>query len=150
MAAEHSAGAWSPYLVVADAAAAIAFYAAAFGAEEVFRLADRKCGRIAHAEMRVHGALLMLADSFPEYGTRTPADLGGTPVRLLLTVPDVDAVAARAEAAGATITRPPTDEFYGARSANLTDPFGHWWTLTRMVETVTPEEMQRRWDAISG
>jgi PhnB protein len=147
MAAETSL---SPYLVVADAEAAISFYKAAFGAEESFRLTDRKSGRIGHAELRVQGALLMLADSFPEYGTRTPSDLGGTPVRLSLTVADVDSVAAQAEAAGATITRPPTDEFYGARSANITDPFGHSWMLTRTIETVTPEEMQRRWDAMSG
>lgn len=140
----------SPSLVVADAKAAIAFYQAAFGAEELYRLVDRKTGRIGHAELRVQGALLMLADSFPEYGTRTPADLGGTPVRLSLTVPDVDAAAAQAEAAGAIITRPPTDEFYGYRSANVTDPFGHSWMLTRMIEAVTPEEMQRRWDAMSG
>lgn len=139
----------NPSLVVADAKAAIAFYQAAFGAEEQYRLVDRKTGRIGHAELRVQGGLLMLADSFPEYGTRTPAELGGTPVRLSLTVPDVDAAAARAEAAGATLTRPPTDEFYGYRSANITDPFGHHWLLTRRIEVVSPEEMQRRWDAMT-
>ncbi|MBX9749532.1 MAG: VOC family protein [Roseococcus sp.] len=139
-----------PYIIVSDCEAAIAFYRAAFGAEEIFRLTDRKTGQIGHAELRLHDTLLMLGEATPEFGTQSPLELGGSPVRLLLAVADVDAATARAAEAGAKVTRPPTDEFYGARAASVTDPFGHIWMLSRTIEEVTPEEMQRRWDALSG
>jgi PhnB protein len=132
----------SPYLVVKDAPAAIAFYVRAFGAEERYRLAMPD-GRIGHAELRIRGAVLMLADPFPEYGIAAPGDARPS-VTLHLYVDDVDAVAARAVEAGAQLVRPVKDEFYGDRAGQLRDPSGHVWHLATHLEDVSPEEMQRR------
>jgi PhnB protein len=139
----------TPYIVVARCAEAIDFYKQAFGAEEVFRLTEKGTGKVGHAELRILGALLMLADEFPDHGAVSPETIGGSPVRLHLAVPDVDQATARALAAGAVVKRPPTDEFYGHRSANVADPFGYTWMLSQHVEDVDPAEMQRRWDAMS-
>jgi len=138
-----------PYLCVRDAAAAIAFYKRAFGAQELFRLTEPG-GRIGHAELKLGPATLMLADEFPEYGFRAPQGSDGRSFTIHLHVADADAMAAQACAAGATMLRKPTDEFYGERSCLLRDPFGHSWMLGHPIEDVTPEEMQRRYDAMFG
>jgi PhnB protein len=132
-----------PYLIVKEARAALDFYARAFGAQELLRL-DEPDGRIGHAELRLGGADLMLADEFPERGILGPVTLGGSPVMLHLYVEDVDALVARASAAGAEVKRPPTDQFYGDRSAELRCPFGHRWLFATRLEEVSPEEMKRR------
>jgi PhnB protein len=136
----------SPYLIVKGAAQAIAFYREAFGAREVFRLND-PAGKIGHAEIEVGAALLMLADEYPDFGALSPVTVGGSPVALHLYVTDVDAVVARAIAAGATVLQPLQDEFFGDRVAILVDPFGHKWHLATRKENVSPAEMQRRMDA---
>lgn len=133
----------TPYLIVDGAARAIEFYSSAFGAAELMRL-DQPDGRIGHAELRIGDSVVMLADEAPARGYRGPAAIGGTPVSLLLYVEDVDAVFARAIAAGATERRPVENQFYGDRSGTLADPFGHVWTLATHVEDVHPEEMERR------
>ncbi|WP_323020329.1 VOC family protein [Pararhodobacter sp.] len=135
----------SPYLVCRNAAAALEFYQAAFGAEEIFRMTDPADGRIGHAELRIAGALVMIADEYPDFGTISPDTLGGTAVTLHLATEDADAATARAEAAGALVLRPPATQSFGERSAVLLDPFGHRWMLSQTVEALTPEEMQRRW-----
>ena len=136
----------APYLVVKDAARAIAFYAAAFGATERYRLSEPG-GKIGHAELDVAGALVMLADEYPDFGALSPVSVGGTPVALHLYVADVDAVVARATAAGATVLRPLRDEFFGDRTATVVEPFVHKWHLASHREDVSPAEMQRRMDA---
>jgi uncharacterized glyoxalase superfamily protein PhnB len=136
-----------PYLLVHDTAAAIAFYAAAFGAEELFRLSEPS-GRIGHAEIRIGPATLMLADEHPEQGLRGPRALGGTTFAMHLHVADVDSAFARALAAGATVLRPLKDQFYGERSGTVRDPFGHEWLLGGHLEDVSTEEMQRRYTAL--
>jgi PhnB protein len=136
----------APYLIVKSAAEAIAFYARAFGARELYRLTEPG-GKIGHAELDIGGALVMLADEYPDFGALSPPTIGGTPVSLHLYVEDVDAVVARAEAAGATVLRKLTDEFFGDRVAMLADPFGHKWHLATHKEDVAPAEMQRRMDA---
>jgi PhnB protein len=136
-----------PYLHVKGAARAIEFYRQAFGATEVLRLAEPD-GRIGHAEIQIEGARIMLADEFPEHGILGPQSLGGTSVGLHLTVPDVDALAERAVAAGATLAKPVQDEFYGERGGKLVDPFGHVWQVMTHQEDVPAEEMQRRYDAL--
>jgi PhnB protein len=136
-----------PYLHVKGAARAIEFYQQAFGATEVLRLAEPD-GRIGHAEIQIEGARIMLADEFPEHGILGPQSLGGTSVGLHLTVPDVDALAERAVAAGATLAKPVQDEFYGERGGKLVDPFGHVWQVMTHQEDVPAEEMQRRYDAL--
>lgn len=135
------------YLRVADTAKAIAFYAEAFGATEKFRLVEPS-GRIGHAELQLGPAVLMLSDAFPEYGLLAPQPGGDTGCAVHLHVDDADAVAARAETAGATILMPPTDQFYGERGCRLRDPFGHTWLVGHSIEQVTPEEMQRRYTAL--
>ena len=132
------------YLAVDGAADAIAFYKTAFGAKERFRLAMGP--KVGHAELDIGGSVVMLADVFPEMGGRDPKGLGGTPVTLALMVGSCDATLAKAVAAGATVKRPATDEFYGYRSAQVEDPFGHRWMIQQMIEEVPPKEMQKRLD----
>lgn len=132
-----------PYLVVHDGVAAITFYARAFGAVETMRLAEPS-GRIGHAELTIGRAKFMLADEYPELGIVGPRTVGNTTVSIQVFVEDVDALAAQAVAAGATVERPLKDEFYGDRVVMLRDPFGHRWSFSTRIEEVSPEEMQRR------
>jgi uncharacterized glyoxalase superfamily protein PhnB len=136
-----------PYIHVRDAAAAIAFYRDAFGAEEEFRLTEPG-GRIGHAEMRFGGMVLMISEEFPEYGIQAPPRVGGTSVTLHIHVDDADATIAKAEAAGATVANPAQDWFHGERSGCIIDPFGHRWNIGHSIEEVTPDEMQRRYTAM--
>lgn len=138
----------TPYLSVRGAAAAIEFYEKAFGATELFRL-NQPDGRIGHATIDIGGAKIYLADEFPEIGFKSPESLGGSPVLIHLDVPDVDAAARRAIAAGATVVRPVADQFYGDRSGQFRDPFGYTWTLSTRKEEVSPAEMQRRSEELS-
>ncbi|MCR6700922.1 MAG: VOC family protein [Dokdonella sp.] len=135
------------YLCVRDAAAAIDFYARAFGARELFRLTEPS-GRVGHAEIDLDGHVLMLSEEYPELGVRSPEHLDATPVTLHLHVEDADALVARAVAAGGTLERRLQDHFYGERSGTVRDPFGHRWLIGHAIETVTPEEMQRRYTAL--
>ena len=136
-----------PYLVVADAHAAIDFYVRAFGAREAFRLDDKE-GRIGHAELDLGTGRLMLASPYPEMGALPPAPGQPSPIALTLYVLDVDQVVATASALGAEILSPPEDQFYGDRVARLRDPSGHHWNLHQVNETLSPEEMQRRFDSL--
>lgn len=129
------------HLVVSNGAAAIDFYKKAFGAEEVFRMPAPDGKRLLHAEIRIGDSPVMLAEEFPEFGSRGPLALGGTPVTLHLYVEDVDAAFERAVGAGATATMAPADMFWGDRYGKVTDPFGHSWSLATHVRDVTPEEM---------
>ena len=133
----------SPYLCVDDAGAALDFYAKVLGAKERMRLAEPD-GRIGHAELQLGDSVIMLADEFPDIGVRSPKAIGGSPVTLSVYVEDVDAVFDRAIAAGAKSLRPVKMEFYGDRSGQFEDPFGHRWSIATHVEDVSPEEMERR------
>jgi PhnB protein len=136
----------TPYLIMEGAAAAIDFYKNAFGATELFRF-PMPDGRIGHAEIRIGDSHIMLADE-PQDEThremRAPKSVGGTTVGIMLYIPDVDAVAKQAVAAGARQVRPVVDQFYGDRSGTFLDPFGHVWTIATHKEDVSPEEMERR------
>jgi uncharacterized glyoxalase superfamily protein PhnB len=135
------------YLRMKDAAKAIDFYQRAFGATEKFRLCEPS-GRVGHAELDFGGTTLMLSDEFPEYGIRGPESLGGTTLTIHLHVDDADALIRRAVAAGATVVRPATDQFYGERSGTVRDPFGHEWNIGHEIEKLSAAEMQRRYDAM--
>jgi PhnB protein len=137
----HSA---TPYLVIDGAARAIEFYQKAFGAVEKFRMPDPKTNRIGHAEILIGNSHIMMADEFPEMGYKSPRSLGGTPVSILLYVPDVDATVERAVKLGAKIEKPVQNQFYGDRMGSIEDPFGHKWSIATHIEDVSPEEMQRR------
>lgn len=139
-----------PYLSVNDAAQAIVFYKKAFGATERYRLADGKTGKVVHAELLIEGGLIMLAEENPQWGNKSPVSLGGTAVTFCVMAKNTDAAFDRAVAAGATVLMAPTDQFYGFRSCSVRDPFGHQWMLQHQIEKVSPEEMQKRWDAMSG
>jgi len=133
----------TPYLMVDGAAGAIAFYQQAFGATELFRMADDK-GRIGHAEIRIGDSVVMLADAHPGTNCSGPHSLGGSTVGLVIYLENVDTVFARALAAGGKSLRPLANQFYGDRSGTLEDPFGHVWTIATHVEDVPPEEIERR------
>ena len=137
------------YLHVDDAKAAIAFYAQAFGAVEIMRLAMPD-GRLGHAEVQIGDTRLMLADESPDFGIRGPRALGGVSAHFMIYGADADAAMRRALAAGARETRPLQDQFYGDRSGTVVDPFGHQWTLATHVEDVSVAEMQRRLEALSS
>ena len=137
------------YLRIRDAAAAIDFYKQAFGAEEVFRLAE-PTGRIAHAELMFGPTKVMLSGEYPENGIQSPLAFGGTGSSVHLHVEDVDAMTKRASEAGAKVLMGPQDQFYGERVSKLSDPFGHDWVLGQQTEAVTHDEMQQRFDAMLG
>jgi PhnB protein len=136
----------TPYLIIKGAARAIDFYKKALGAEELFRMALDD-GQIGHAEIKIGDSPIMLADEHPEMGYRAPHSIGGTPVSIVLYVPDVDARFKKAIAAGAESLRPVQDQFYGDRSGTLVDPFGHVWTIATHKEDVAPDELERRAEA---
>lgn len=136
-------GSITPYVIVADGAAAVAFYQRVFSAGERLRM-PRPDGRIGHAELTIGDSVVMLADENPAIGARAPGAYGGSPVTLMVYVEDVDRVVAQAIQAGATLVRPVENQFYGDRSGSITDPFGHVWHIATHIEDVPPEEMARR------
>lgn len=138
----------TPYLIIKGAAAALEFYKKAFGAVEVMRYEDS--GQIAHAEMRIGDSIVMLSDEHPQMGYKSPVTIGGTATGIHLYVEDVDALFNRAVAAGAKVTRPLVDQFYGDRTGSLVDPFGHMWSLGTHKEDVSEEEMRRRMQKLQG
>ncbi|WP_200917645.1 VOC family protein [Jeongeupia sp. HS-3] len=133
----------TPYLIVDDAAAAIAYYSKAFGAVETLRIAAPD-GRIGHAEMRIRGQPLMLASPSPECQAQSPTQLGGSPVGLMLYVDDVDATFAQAVELGATARGPVDNQFYGDRTGSLVDPFGHTWHIASRIEALSETELHAR------
>jgi PhnB protein len=133
----------TPYLYVDDAQGAIDFYGEVFGAKERMRMPAPE-GKIGHAELQIGDSVVMLADEFPEMGVRSARSVGGTPVTISVYVEDVDDVWGRAMRGGATEIRGLRDEFYGDRTGQFEDPFGHRWSVASHVEDVSPDEMERR------
>ena len=134
----------TPYLAVRDGEKAIEFYKAAFGAQELFRFPGAEGKGIGHAELQIGDSRLMLADETDDVHFYSPQKYGGTPVMLHLYVDDCDAWFDRAVKAGAKVTRPLADQFYGDRGGMVEDPFGHSWYLSTHKEDVPPEEMEAR------
>lgn len=132
-----------PYLTASGAAAALDWYAEAFGAEEQYRVAGPD-GLLGHAEFRIGDAVFYLSDEHPAMGVVSPSTLGGTPFALHLTVADVDALFARAVGAGATVQMEPADQPHGARHGTIVDPYGHRWMLSQPIEDVPIEEYAKR------
>jgi PhnB protein len=135
----------TPCLVVQGAAKALEFYAEVFQATERMRFPGPG-GTVAHAEIEIGDSVVIVEDEFPERGTAAPPPGGvsGSPSFQFIYVEDVDAVIARAVKLGATLQRPPENQFYGDRDGYIVDPFGHGWTVASHVEDVAPEEMMRR------
>ena len=132
------------YLCIDGAAEAIDFYSEVLGASQRGDRMIAPDGKIGHAELAIGDSLIMLSDEFPEEGVKSPMSLGGSPITMSVYVEDVDAVFERAVAAGAKPLRAVEDQFYGDRSGQFEDPFGHRWSVATHVEDVSPEEMQRR------
>jgi PhnB protein len=132
----------TPHLTCAGAAAAIEFYKRAFQAVEVARMAGPD-GKLMHAMVRIGDSAVMLVDEFPDYGAIGPKTLKGSPVTMHLYVDDVDAFVRRAVDAGAKITMPLADMFWGDRYCQFEDPFGHRWSAATHIRDMSPEEMQQ-------
>jgi len=133
----------TPYLCVDGADKAIDFYKDVFGMKERMRMPGEG-GKIGHAELQLGRSIVMLADEFPDMDFRSPRSVGGTPATMHMYVEDVDRVVERAVEAGAKVLRKVRDEFYGDRSGQIEDPFGHRWNISTHVEDVSEEEMARR------
>jgi len=131
----------TPHLVCRNAAEAIAFYGKAFGAVELSRLPGPE-GKLMHAMVRIGDSSLMLVDEFPDCGAFGPQSLNGSPVTIHLYVTDVDATVERAVAAGAKVTMPVSDMFWGDRYGRIEDPFGHQWSIATHIRDLSPQEIQ--------
>ncbi|WP_244815923.1 VOC family protein [Caballeronia sp. Lep1P3] len=132
----------TPHLVCAGAAEAIEFYKRAFGAVELGRMPGRD-GKLMHAMVRIGDSALMLVDEHPNFGMLGAAAFKGSPVTIHLYVEDADATVKQAEAAGARVTMPVADMFWGDRYGRLEDPFGHQWSVATHTRDVSPEDMKR-------
>ncbi|CAN7670603.1 VOC family protein [Duganella sp. Dugasp56] len=130
----------TPHLVCEGAADAIEFYKKAFNAVETARMPGPN-NKLMHAAVKIGDSIVMLADDFPDYGGLGPKALKGSPVTLHLYVKDADAIFAQAVAAGATVKMPIADMFWGDRYGQVTDPFGHHWSIATHIKDMTPEEM---------
>ncbi len=139
----------TPHLICAGATDAIEFYKKAFNAMELIRLPGPQ-GKPIHACIRVGDSAVMLADESPDWSKLGPKSLKGSPVTIHLCVEDVDAFVARAVGAGAKITMPIEDMFWGDRYCQLEDPFGHHWAVATRVRAVSPEEMQQAVQKLFG
>ena len=132
----------TPYLVVKDAARALAYYHQAFDAKVMLRL-EEPSGRVGHAEMKIGNAIIMLADEFPPLAV-SPETVGGSGVSLYIYVEDVDSFTEKAIAEGLEVLKPVADQFYGDRTGHFKDPFGHLWAFGTHIEDLTPEEIGER------
>lgn len=139
----------TPHLVCAGAADAIDFYKRAFNAVEEARIPGPE-GKLIHAAVKIGDSTLMLVDENPQWGALGPKALKGSPVTIHLYVPDVDATVAQAVAAGAKVTMPVADMFWGDRYGQLEDPFGHRWSVATHTRDLTPEEMREGMAKMGG
>ena len=139
----------TPHLICAGAANAIEFYKKAFGAVEEARLPGPN-GRLMHAVIRIFGDAVMLVDEMPEWGALSPKSLKGSPVTLHLYVEDVDAAVKRAVGAGAKVTMPVADMFWGDRYGKIEDPFGHHWSIATHQREVSLEEATKAMEAMKA
>ena len=134
----------TPHLVVRDAAGAIQFYKSAFSAEEICRSMTPDDKYIMHATVKIGDSLVMLCDEMPMMQRwLAPPSLNGTTVGLCLYVEDADALYKRAVAAGATVSMPLEDQFWGDRFGKVTDPYGHEWEIVTHKKDLTPEEISK-------
>ena len=136
----------TPHLVCAGAADAIEFYKRAFDAVELGRMPGPD-GKLMHAMVRIGDSMLMLVDENTACGMPGPKSTGGSPVTIHLYVEDADATLKRAADAGARVTMPVQEMFWGDRYGRLEDPFGHQWSVATHVRDVSPEEMKQAMSA---
>jgi PhnB protein len=141
---ENTAMGITPYLVVSDANAAMEFYKKALDGKEIARHTAPNSNKVMHARLDIYGSTLMFSDDFPEYmggKSRTPQALGGTPVTIHLQVENAQAVWDKAVAAGATVSMPLKEQFWGDIYGKFVDPFGHEWSIGQSVKQLSDEEV---------
>ena len=139
----------SPYIVVDGAEKAIEFYKKAFGAQ-VVDISKGPDGKVMNAQLKIGNSMLMLNDEFPDWGSVGPNKLGGSPVTIHLSVENVDDVWKRATDAGAEITMPLADQFWGDRYGSVRDPFGHKWSMSTHIADPSQEEIDKAVAAMNG
>lgn len=139
----------TPHLICRGAADAIEFYKKAFGATEQMRLPGPD-GRIMHAAVLIGDSTVMLVDEMPEWGALSPKSLNGSPVTIHLNVDNADAFVERAVKAGAKVTMPVEDQFWGDRYGKIEDPFGHSWSVAHPVREVSMEDAQKAMQAMAS
>ena len=133
----------NPSMIVKDARKAIAFYKAAFDAQEIDVMTGPD-GKVMHAELRIGDSILMMGEENPGWPTFKSAEtLGASPISLHLYFPDADAAFQRALGAGATVEMPLDDMFWGDRYGKVKDPFGYTWGIATRVKNLTPEEVRK-------
>lgn len=133
----------TPYLCCKDAAGTLEFYKTAFGAVELMRMQTPN-GKVAHAELKIGGARIMISDEFPDWDVLSPKSIGGTGSSTMIYVENVDAFAENAIAEGAKVLLPVSDQFWGDRSVKFEDPSGHRWMFATRIENLPPEEIAER------
>jgi uncharacterized glyoxalase superfamily protein PhnB len=133
-----------PSLSIRGAAEAVAFYKRAFGAEQVGDVFLMPDGKVGHVELRIESSVIMVTDEFPNWGAHAPASLNGTTIALWVYTKDVDALFNRAVQAGAQVRMPLADQFWGDRTGEVADPFGHRWCLATHKEDLTPQQIKER------
>jgi PhnB protein len=134
-----------PQLIVSNGPAAVDFYKEAFGAVEGHRMMTPDGKKLVHGELTLDGHKFFVSDEFSESeggSCKSPQTLGGTGVRVTLIVDDADRVVESAVAAGARVTMPVQDMFWGARYGKIVDPFGHEWGINQQMQTQTDEETE--------
>lgn len=136
----------TPSLTIRDAARAIEFYKQAFGAKQRGDVARGPDGKVMHAELMIGDSVIMLVDEMPEFGALSPLSSGGSSTSLHIYLDNVDAAFDRAVKAGATVTMPVADQFWGDRYGQLKDPFGHKWSIATHVKDLSQDEMKRGMD----
>jgi PhnB protein len=139
----------TPHIICAGAAEAIEFYKKAFGATEMFRLPGPD-GKLMHGSISIGDSAVMLAEENEKHGVFGPKRLNGSPVIIHLYVEDADAFVARAAEAGANVTMPVAEMFWGDRYGRLQDPFGHMWSVSTHVRDVTPDELKQAVQSMKG
>jgi PhnB protein len=137
----------TPFLTVRDAERAIEFYKQAFGAElRGGGVAKGPDGKVMHAELKIGDSVIMLADEYPEFGSRSPQSIGDSGMGLHIYLDNVDKAFDRAVKAGASVEMPVMDQFWGDRYGKLKDPFGHKWSIATHVRDMSQDEMKKGMD----
>lgn len=136
----------TPSLVVSNSKEAIEFYKKAFGANEIYQMAGPG-GKTLHAMIQIGDSFVMMADEFPSMGSKSPTSIGGTAVTLHLYVDDADKIFNQAVNAGAKITMPIMDAFWGDRYGCVLDPYGHSWAIATHQKDMSPDEMRKAGEA---
>jgi PhnB protein len=134
----------TPHLTVRGVDSAIAFYRAAFGAEELYRNLAPDGKSVMHAELLLGDSRFLIHDEYPEHGELSPLSYGGSSIKLHLYVDDVDAMFQSAVDAGAQVLMPVENCFWGDRYGILQDPFGHRWSIATRIEDLSPRQLQKR------